>query len=219
MELIIIIIGLKQLNDCEDNGVNVMIAKENESHLEKYNRQLLLGLKKIRNIANLENQEERLDQLRRLRGRFNHDIFHSYVHYGLNHVIPNNVWNVSRSQSRIGQVFTIHDEAFVILIMMNNWKVWESMAKGEKREKGRQLETIFTNQKKQIGDIEVRMKGWSNNGMKEFNKTLRYLISVRNLYEWQKIENELMNEYKEMDDDKSGKKRKRDNNDEILLMD
>ena len=178
MEPIIILKGLKQLNECEDNGVNVMIAKENESHLEKYNRQLLLGLKKIRNIANLENQEERLDQLRRLRGRFNRDIFCSYVHYGLNH-----------------------------------------MAKGEKREKGRQLETIFTNQKKQIGDIEVRMKGWSNNGMREFNKTLRYLISVRNLYEWQKIENELMNEYKEMDDDKSGKKRKRDNNDEILLMD
>ena len=93
MELIIILKGYKQLNECEDNGVNVMIAKENESHLEKYNRQLLFGLKKIRNIANLENQEERLDQLRRLRGRFNRDIFRSYVHYGLNHVIPNNVWS------------------------------------------------------------------------------------------------------------------------------
>ena len=217
--IFIYIKGLKQLNICEENGINVMVSKENETDNEKQDRQLLLGLKKIRNIANLENKEQMLDQLRRIRGRFNRDIFRSYVHYVLNYLIPNNVWNISRSENRIGQMFTIHDEAFVILVMMNNWKVWECMAKGERRGKGKQFETLFTNQKQKIGDIEVRMKGWSNEGMREFNKTLRYLISVRNMYEWITIENDLMTEYKKIDGDKSCKKRKRDNNDEILLMD
>ena len=75
MYIFIYIIGLKQLNICEENGINVMVSKENETVNEKQDRQLLLGLKKIRNIGNLENKEEMLDQLRRIRGRFNRDIF------------------------------------------------------------------------------------------------------------------------------------------------
>ena len=73
--IFIYIKGLKQLNICEENGINVMVSKENETVNEKQDRQLLLGLKKIRNIGNLENKEEMLDQLRRIRGRFNRDIF------------------------------------------------------------------------------------------------------------------------------------------------
>ena len=73
--IFIYIKGLKQLNICEENGINVMVSKDNETVNEKQDQQLLFGLKKIRNIANLENKEQMLDQLRRIRGRFNRDIF------------------------------------------------------------------------------------------------------------------------------------------------
>ena len=131
-------------------------------------------------------------------------------------MISNNVWVGSRSEKRAGLIFSIQDEAFTLLIMMNNWGVWERMVKGVKRNKGMSGDTLYTNKKVKINNTSLSLKGWSNEGMQEFNDIIRYLASVRNTDDAIEVENEIMNEYKGSGLSRCLKRRKR-NNDDILL--
>ena len=151
-----------------------------------------------------------------MRERFNIDIYRAFAHYGFSNVVPSNVWNVSKSEDRISKIFSIQDEAFVLLLLMNNWSVFESMARGEKRERGKQWETLFTNRTKTYNGVQVKIKGWNNEGLKEFNETINYLTTVRNMDAVINVEENLMKEYKEMRNKRRGK-RKRDNNDDLIL--
>ena len=155
----------------ESKGKKVTLPRKG-SDLDKqsiFDRKLLYGLKKIKGIASLEDDEKRIDALRRLRNRFNDDITRAFAHYFLCHVIPTNVWNGSKHNTRLGMLCTIQDEAFVLLIMMNNWKVWELMAKGDKRGRGSSSEinslSLFTNKKAKFGDKEQVVKGWNMDGI------------------------------------------------------
>ena len=90
------------------------------------------------------------------------------------------------------------------------------MANGEKRLKGKPSDTLFTNKNLTLNDIQMMNKGWTNEGLKEFNVILRYLASVRNKNEMKQIEEELKREYEEYSMLQLGK-RKRKNNDELLM--
>ena len=94
--------------------------------------------------------------------------------------------------------------------MTNNWKVWEGMTKGEKRARGSDPNTLFTNVKETYNNgAEVKIKGWSNEGLKEFNNILRHLMTVRNKSDMKRMEEELMEEEKELLDEKSKKGKER----------
>ena len=80
---------------------------------------------------------------------------------------------------------------------------------------------MFTNNKVETNDPKVTikmLKGWSGKGVKEFNEITTYLLNVRNEEYVIELENELMQEYKELDMENTGK-RKRDGNDEFILED
>ena len=114
---------------------------------------------------------------------------------------------------------TIQDEAFVLLLMMNNWKVWELMAKGDKRGRGSSPEinslSLFTNKKAKFGDKEQVVKGWNRDGINEFNKNVQHLIMVRNMHDTKEIESRLMSEYKDLL--KRGSKQSRENYDDEII--
>ena len=131
-------------------------------------------------------------------------------------MVTTSIWMATRSEQRAGLLFTIHDEAFAILVMMNSWSVWENIVKGErKRRRGEVGQTLFTNQMKVVNDSTLRLKGWNSEGMHEFNENLTYLVTVRNSEEVINIEKDILNEYKDMD--YSTRKQKRKNNNEALL--
>ena len=60
------------------------------------------------------------------------------------------------------------------------------------------------------------VRGWSNQGLKEFNVILKYLVTVRNKVDIKQVENMLKEEYKE-NNEKRLRKRKRQNQDENLI--
>ena len=189
---------------------------ESTSEHQQYNILLLRGLEKIRDIAQTTNKRERIMGLRKLRTTKDKSIIRSFIHYCLSKMVTTSIWMATRSEQRAGLLFTIHDEAFAILVMMNSWSVWESIVKGErKRRRGEVGQTLFTNQMKVVNDSTLRLKGWNSEGMHEFNENLTYLVTVRNSEEVINIEKEILNEYKDMD--YSTRKRKRNNNDEALL--
>ena len=193
---------------------------ENDDNLDvKGKREMILlkGLEKLRKIGLLEDKSERVLGLRMIRTNSNKDVFRSFVNYVLKYMVPTSTWNGSKDCMRLSYIFTIHDEGFALLTLINNWKVWEAMAKGEKRTRGSEAMTLFTNVKETYNNgAEVKIKGWSNEGLKEFNHILRYLMTVRNKNEMKQMENELMEEEKDLLAEKS-KKRKRVNNDDIMM--
>ena len=191
---------------------------DSESQLLINEQKLLIGLKEIRLIGRSRNVRDRIIGFRTLRGKEDEDIMNAFVHYFLRHLIPNNVWLASRSEEKAGKLFTLQDEAFAILVSMNSWSVWEKLASGEKRQRGKLGDTLFTNQRKNINGETVMIKGWSNEGMKEFNNILRYLMNVRNKLETIEIERNIMMRYRDIDFIRKGK-RKRDSNDESILQD
>ena len=183
---------------------------------DQYNLLMMKGLLKIRKVATLTDTNNRIIGIRKLRGMNDKDVIRSFFHYVLSNMISNSLWSVGKSEQRAGLLFSIHDEAFSLLVMMNNWEVWEQMALGEKRGKGISGKTLFTNKTVELDDFKVCIKGWSNEGLKVFNEILNYLATVRNNANTINMENELMLEYKNLVLDKS-KKRRRDYNDNVLL--
>ena len=189
--------------------------------MERYDKLLLIGLEKIRKIATQEGMNDRIVGLRKLRNTNDKDIIRASFHYALSNMLSRSTWLLERSTQRAGLIFSICDEAYAILVMMNNWDVYERLSNGEKRTRGKLLKTLFTNNKVESNNpnITIKMlKGWSGKGVKEFNEITTYLLSVRNEEYVTDLENELMQEYKELDADNTGK-RKRDGNDEFILED
>ena len=125
----------------------------NLSDPKVYEESVLYGLKKIKRMGEVQNVPLRISNMRKLRERFNLDIYRAFVHFGLKHVVPSNVWNIGKSQCRISNIFTIQDEAFVLILFMNNWHVWDKMAMRDISENDEKAETLFTNQKKKKGLI------------------------------------------------------------------
>ena len=189
--------------------------------MERYDKLLLIGLEKLRKIATQESMNDRIVGLRKLRNTNDKDIIRAFFHYALSNMISRSNWLLERSTQRAGLIFSICDEGYAILVMMNNWDVYERLSNGEKRTRGKLLKTLFTNNKVESNNpnITIKMlKGWSGKGVKEFNEITTYLLSVRNEEYVTDLENELMQEYKELDADNTGK-RKRDGNDEFILED
>ena len=211
-------IGLKRLNELEDKGIEINEGNWDLDDNEKHRDLLLLkGLEKLRAIGMLEHKDDSILGFRMIRTKSGKEVFRSFVNYVLKYMVATSTWNGSKDNVRLSYIFSIHDEAFAILTIMNNWKVWERMAKGEKRPRGNESLTLFTNKKQRYNSgVEVKIKGWSNEGLKEFNNILRYLITVRNKSDMKNLETELMEEEKEMLVDKT-RKRKRENNDDQMI--
>ena len=180
---------------------------------------MLIGLDKIRKIATQESMNDRIVGLRKLRDTNDKDIMRAFFHYALSNMVTRSTWLLERSTQRGGMIFSICDEGYAILVMMNNWEVYERLSNGEERKRGKLLKTLFTNSKVETNDPKVTikmLKGWSGKGVKEFNEITTYLLSIRNEEYVIELEKELMQEFKELDMDKTGK-HKRDKNDEFIL--
>ena len=52
-------------------------------------------------------------------------MFRTFVHVFLIHSKRKLDWRYEKYQTRIGKLFTIFDEALVILLMMNSWSCYE----------------------------------------------------------------------------------------------
>ena len=176
---------------------------------------------KIRKVATQESMNDRIVGLRKLRDTNDKDIIRAFFHYVLSNMLSKITWLLERSTQRAGMTFSICDEGYAILVMMNNWDVYKRLSNGEERKRGKLLKTLFTNNKVETNDPKVKikmLKGWSGKGVKEFNEITTYLLNVRNEEYVIELEDELMQEYKELDMENIGK-RKRDGNDEFILED
>ena len=209
---------MKQIQESDDNLLEV---SETDSIMDRYDKLLLIGLDKICKIATQESMNDRIVGLRKLRDTNDKDIIRAFFHYALSNMLSRSTWLMERSTQRGGMIFSICDEGYAILVMINNWDVYEKLANGEERTRGKLLKALFTNSKVESNDPKVTLKmlkGWSGKGVKEFNEITNYLLSVRNEDYVIEMENELMQEFNELDMEKTGK-RKRDGNDEFILED
>ena len=120
-----------------------------EREVPKYYR----GLKAIRELA-LKNKDR--SDLMNIRDSENMDMFRSFVRFGLQNIKSKIDWQYERQDVSISTFFSVYDESFIILLMMNSWKEFEMIAKGEKIQRG-DRKTLFTNcntDEKNINSVE-----------------------------------------------------------------
>ena len=165
---------MKEVQESDDNLLEV---RETDSIMDRYDKLLLIGLDKIRKIATQESMNDRIVGLRKLRDTNDKDIIRAFFHYALSNMLSRSTWLMERSTQRGGMIFSICDEGFAILVMMNNWDVYEKLSNGEERTRGKLLKTLFTNSRVESSDPKVTLKmlkGWSGKGVKEFNEITNY---------------------------------------------
>ena len=130
----LIVIGLRVLNRNTSISIDDITG---EKETPKYYR----GLKAIRELAG---KNKDMIDLMQIRDSENMDMFRSFVHFGLQHIKSKIDWQYERQDVTISNFFSVYDESFVILLMMNSWKEFEMMARGERIPRG-DRKTLFTN--------------------------------------------------------------------------
>ena len=109
---------------------------------------LLVGLRKIKALAN---KSEDRNELMKIREKEDMDMFRTFVHVFLIHSKRKMDWRYEKYQTRIGKLFTIFDEALVILLMMNSWSCYEeksqiSYESPQKKDMVNSLRGIYSHQ-------------------------------------------------------------------------
>ena len=89
---------------------------------------ILEGLKKIRQLAH--KSQDTMD-LMKIREEKHMDSFRTFVQVFLIHSKRKIDWRFEKYQTRIGKLFTIFDEALVLLLMINCWSCYEDKARIE----------------------------------------------------------------------------------------
>ena len=236
-------LGLRKLEAVlESGGFASIVFDENEDKkkvevcegvfIQKGEIDCLKGLERIKELAE---RDPMCAGLKKLRDTKDVVTFKAFVHYALRNMIPSNEWVASKSEICVGKICTIYDEAFAVLVLMNNWLEWKAMVGGQDRRRDENSRTLFTNKHVSLGGERnsgstegsrrrkkknmVQIKGWSEEGISVYNKILQYLVSVRNESEYKDIEEELLEIYKDEEGDgtKGGKRKRSDVADEILL--
>ena len=129
---------MKLLDENQNDGEIVELDESNQENPLTHKQRLLKGLHKIRVTGKRADIGDRIVGFRTLRDLKDENVLLAFVDYVLKHMIANNVWLASRSEEKTGNLFSLHNEAFAILTMMNNWDEWEKMASGERRGRGEQ---------------------------------------------------------------------------------
>ena len=190
------------------------------------------GLFHIRELA-MKNRDK-ID-LMKIREMENTDMFRTFVHFCLQHTRSKIDWQYERQDVRISNFFSVFDEAFIILLMMNSWDEFELVAKGENIPRGNR-KTLFTNcsvdslesssngssdrsvatgsdVRSRIGtSVTKKIKGWSVRGIERYNDIIKHVYKMRQKQEQKDMENIIMREYSTLDESKK-RKRKRDESD------
>lgn len=184
-------------------------------------------------------QGKKREVLMKIRDQKNTDLFRAFVHFFLQHTRMKNTWLYERSTQRIGHFFTIHDEAFTILILMNSWGEFEELStKNTSKIDKKVRKTLYTNclitkDGKAVlpnddnaidTTIETRKsKGWTKEGLIMYGTILKHLKKIRNDANQVAMETALLEEYKVIDN--GTRKRKRgdemdgDDDDDVEILD
>lgn len=219
-----IVPGLIELNriDSEDNR-NI----DNPS-------KLIRGLRVLRNLVQEKSDHSNVVSIRNGDG----DLFRAFVDFSLMHTVGAIEWKGLKTESVVSNVFSVHDEAFAMLVMMNSWDEWEDRAKGIKIDK-KNSKTLYTmssteggneeghsetNQMRGVGGARLKknnkvVRGWNKAGMMMFNKLVRHVYEVRKNQDQINKEAVLKQEYmKEMNDGEEKRSRKRKAEEELELI-
>lgn len=197
------------------------------------------GMKEIRELA-LENRNHL--SLMNLRDMKNPVMFRSFVDYCLMNTIGTIEWKGLKTEEVVSSVFTVHDEAFAILVMMNCWDEWEDRAKGKKIDR-KNVKTLFTKsrdsdreQSVSSNDIRTQLRGiggrgavnnsnnkvtrgWNKEGMCMFNKLVKHIHTMRKDAYQVQMESDLKNSYKNESRDNYEQHSRKRKAEEIAILD
>lgn len=166
----------------------------------------LVGLRIIRDYMN--GGRENRDSLHLFIRQTNKskEVFGAYVFFFLSCVFTKSEWESRKVEERVGNLFSIFDEALIMLFMLNSWDAWVLEARGEKIDNKR-LQKEYTWKDDTIKRCKVR--GWNKEGLKKYNNLVIEVKELRKEQGQIELEQKLIQEFKNEALRSKGKKRKR----------
>jgi hypothetical protein len=93
------------------------------------------------------------------------DSYQIFCDHVLSQVVGKNDWKTRAGKEMISSIATVSDEAFAILLVENNYQVWEDDALGTCGEGGVKASSRYTVN----GAGTKKYQGWTREGLKRFN--------------------------------------------------
>ena len=116
-----------------------------------------------------------------------------FVKLFLQYTVQTNVWKTQCGRAKISQFVTVWDEAFAIVAVESNMKLWLHQAAGLDKAEEKGMELYVVRGKKKRG-AKVRI-GWTMEGKKRYNVICDELEVIRNNAESVKKEEIFMKKY------------------------
>lgn len=140
------------------------------------------------------------------------DLYRTFVHFALSATKKKGFWNRQRARVALSEMFTVHDEAFALLCLENGMSVWlRDLEREDYDESHPDQVTIIgpDGKKKEPDDKPEKLshkyitrkqgKGWSNEGIVQFNNLLRMVKEKRNTPHYRSLETEVKGYYERLD--------------------
>ena len=133
------------------------------------------------------------------------EVFEKLAKVCFENVLPRKVWLSNFDKKRLSDFMTVADEALAYLVLENNFEDWMMLVKKEVTDtKKRKRHTKFTLVNGYGGSKVGHRKGWSVEGKSQYNKYFDMITVARKRPGVQKMETDLMNQWKVDEEDMRG---------------
>jgi hypothetical protein len=171
------------------------------------------SLKDLSDIVTLDDEESFVDRMGCLYSSIAYrNLYRTFVHFALSATKKKGFWKRQRARVALSEMFTVHDEAFALLCLENGMPVWLRDLEREDYDETHpdQVTIIGLDGKKKEPDDKPKKlshkyitrkqgKGWSNEGIGQFNKLLRMVKEKRNTPHYKSLESEVKGYYEKLD--------------------
>lgn len=171
------------------------------------------ALRDLSDVITLDDGETYIDRIAQIYSRPAYrDLYKTFVHFALSATKKKGFWKRQRARASLSDMFTVHDEAFALLCVENGLPVWLRVLEREEYDTNHpdQVTTIGPDGKKKEPEDKPKQlfhkyitrkqgKGWSNEGIGQFNKLLRMVKEKRNTPHYKSLETEVRGYYEKLD--------------------
>ena len=135
------------------------------------------------------------------------EVFEKLAKVCFENVLPRKVWLSNFDKKPLSDFMTVADEALAYLVLENNFEDWMMLVKKEVTDtKKRKRHTKFTLVNGYGGSKVGHRKGWSVEGKSQYNKYFDMITVARKRPGVQKMETDLMNQWKVDEEEMRGSK-------------
>ena len=105
------------------------------------------------------------------------EMMHVFCNYFVPCIVGKAAWKRTKAMFVISKIMTVSDEAFLLLVLENNWDLWMEMAEHDRAVKDCQQKPKYTNAKG--NGRTIKGGGWMDEGLHRYNEIHEMVVKAR----------------------------------------